>query len=42
MLFEEDVVATALNSLRPTPAPDSPLFALAEEQVGQEATPQPW
>ncbi|XP_070234678.1 small ribosomal subunit protein uS10-like, partial [Bos mutus] len=26
----------------PAPAPDSPLFALAEEQVGQEATPQPW
>ncbi|XP_057576647.1 40S ribosomal protein S20-like [Hippopotamus amphibius kiboko] len=26
----------------PAPAPDSPLFALAEEQVGQEAAPQPW
>ncbi|XP_035583498.1 40S ribosomal protein S20-like [Zalophus californianus] len=27
---------------RPTPASDSPLFALTEEQVGQEAASQPW
>ena len=26
----------------PALVPDSPLFALAEEQVGQEAAPQPW
>ena len=30
------------NSVLPGPASDSPLFALAEEQVGQEATLQPW
>ena len=40
-LFEEDVVATALNSLRPTPAPDSPLFVLVEEHSSQEAALQP-
>lgn len=28
--------------VRPAPAPDSPLFALIEEQVGQEAAPQSW
>ncbi|KAJ8785349.1 hypothetical protein J1605_007296 [Eschrichtius robustus] len=26
----------------PAPAPDSPLFALAQEQVGQEVAPQSW
>ena len=26
----------------PAPAPDSPLFALVQEQVGQEVAPQSW
>ena len=30
------------SSVPPALVPDSLLFALAEEQVGQEAAPQPW
>ena len=30
------------SSILPAPAPDSLLFALAEERVDQEVTPQPW
>ena len=36
------MVATAAEPLPPVPAHDSPLFALVDEQVGQEAAPQPW
>jgi hypothetical protein len=39
MLFEGNPVVGAEELSSFTPRPDSPLFALPEEQVGQEAAP---
>ena len=41
-LFEEDTRPLQWSSILPAPTPDSLLFSLAEEQVGQEAAPHPW
>lgn len=35
------MAAAAQAPFLPAPAPDSPLFSLAEEQVGQQTTAQP-
>lgn len=41
-LFEEDTVAVQWSNILHATSPDSPLSALTEEQVGQEAALQPW